>query len=143
MGVVQYHIYKLQKDGSITSRRRGLYKRFYPNLRFGDTQLDILDVLSQETEREILLFLIRNPETIQKALSEYMQISSASISWHMRRLSRAGLVGARREGTNVRYSVRGNPEIMALLRSYHPTIWEKWTDRLAESLMEIPEARTE
>jgi len=36
MGVVQYHIDKLEKDGSIASRRRGLYRRFYPNLKFGD-----------------------------------------------------------------------------------------------------------
>ena len=144
VGVVQYHLYRLEKDGSIASRRRGLYKRFYPNLKFGDSQLDILDALSQETDRELLLFLMRNPEAIQKEVSEHVGISPASVSWHMRRLSRAGLVEARRQGTNVRYLVSGNhSEILALLRGYHPTIWERWSDRLAESLMEIPQTRSE
>ncbi|PSN82724.1 hypothetical protein B9P99_00755 [Candidatus Marsarchaeota G1 archaeon OSP_B] len=27
---VQYHLYTLEKEGKIVSRRKGLYKRFYP-----------------------------------------------------------------------------------------------------------------
>jgi DNA-binding MarR family transcriptional regulator len=141
MGVVQYHLYKLERERLVASRRRGLYKRFYPNLKFEDAQLEILDVLSQETERDLLLFLIQNPDATQKELSEYGKISPASINWHMRRLSSSGLVEATREGTNVRYFVRGSqPEILALLQSYHPMVWEKWADRLADALMEISEA---
>ena len=142
MGVVQYHIYNLERKGSIASRRRGLYKRFYPNMKFGDSQLEILDVLSQETERDLLLFLIRNPEATQKELSEYVHISPATVGWHMRRLSGSGLVEIRREGPNVKYIVRGShQEIVKLLQSYHPAIWEKWADRLADALLEISETR--
>jgi predicted transcriptional regulator len=135
MGVVQYHLNKLERERRIASRRRGLYKRFYPNLKFGEAELEILDVLSQESERDLLLFLIQNPNATQKELSEYGEISPASINWHMRRLSSAG--------TNVRYFVRGNHrEILALLQSYHPTVWEKWADRLADVVMEISETET-
>ena len=144
MGVIQYHIYNLEKDGSIASRRRGLYKRFYPNLKFGDSQLEILDVLSQETERDLLLFLIRNPEATQKELSEYVGISAASVGWHMRRLTASGLVETKRDGSNVRYIVKGSHrEIVGLLQSYHPAIWQKWADRLADALLEISETRVE
>jgi len=144
MGVVQYHIYNLERNGSIASRRRGLYKRFYPNLKFGDTQLEILDVLSQETERDLLLFLIRKPEATQKELSEYSGISAATVAWHMRRLSGSGLIETKREGPNVKYVVRGrHQEIVELLQSYHPAIWEKWADRLTDALLEITETRTE
>ena len=142
MGVIQYHLHGLEKDRKIISRRRGLYKRFYPTLVFGDGQLEILDVLSQETERDILLFLIQNPDATQKEVSEYAEISPVSINWHITRLSNSGLVGAKHGGSNVRYFVRGNnAEIIALLRSYHPTVWERWADRLAGVLAEISEAR--
>lgn len=138
MGVMQYHIYALEKERKIASRRRGLYKRFYPVLQFAGGQLDILDVLSQETQRDILLFLIQKPEATQKELSEYVDISPASVNWHIRRLSDSGLVDSRREGTNVRYSIRGeHGQILALLRSYHPMVWEKWADRLADAILEI------
>ena len=142
MGVVQYHLYRLEREGTISSRRRGLYKRFYPNLKFGDEQLEILDVLSQETERDLLLFLMENPEATQKELSKYGAISPASINWHMRRLCASRLVEIRHEGPNVRYFVRGDQgEILSLLRSYHPMVWERWADRLAEALMEISETQ--
>jgi predicted transcriptional regulator len=140
MGVIQYHLYGLEKDRMIISRRRGLYKRFYPTFVFGDGQLEILDVLSQETERDILLFLIQNPDATQKEVSEYAQISPASVNWHITRLSDSGLVGAKHDALNVRYFVRGNhAEIIALLRSYHPMVWERWADRLADVLLEMSE----
>lgn len=52
MGTIQYHIYALEKEGRIISRRRGLYKRFHVSHIFGDKQHEILDVLSQELERD-------------------------------------------------------------------------------------------
>jgi DNA-binding MarR family transcriptional regulator len=143
MGVVQYHLYKLEREKRVASRRRGLYKRFYPNLTFGDSQLEILDVLSQETERDLLLFLIQNPDATQTELSEYGNISPASINWHMRRLTSSGLIEVRRDGTSVRYLVKGSHhDILELLQSYHPMVWEKWADRLADALMEVSQSKT-
>lgn len=56
----------------------------------------------------------------------------------MHRLSEAKLVEAKRDGVNVRYTITGNQvEILALLRSYHPLIWEKWANRLADVFLEI------
>jgi predicted transcriptional regulator len=135
MGVIQYHIYRLEKAGKIVSHRRGLYKRFYPILMFGDGQQEMLDVLFQETERDILLFLIQNPNATQKELSEYVKIAPSSINWHMRRLSK--IIQSKREGVNVRYHVKVNPsEMLALLKSYQPAVWERWADRLANMLSE-------
>jgi hypothetical protein len=51
----------------------------------------------------------------------------------MKRLSQAGFVEARREGGFVFYTVIGDPGmILALLKSYHPRIWDKWAERLAD-----------
>ena len=137
MGVIQYHIYRLEKDGKIISRRRGLYKRFYPILVFGEGQLDILDVLSRETERDILLFLLENPHATQKDLSEYAKISPSSINWHMKRLCDSKLVETKREGGKVMYYVIVKPtEMITLLKSYQPAVWERWADRLADVLVE-------
>ena len=138
MGVVQYHLYGLEREQKIISRRRGLHKRFYTTQIFGDRQLEILDTLSQETDRDILLFLIQNPDATQKELSEYLKISAASINWHMRRLSDTGIVEVKRDRVNVRYLVRDDQaEILALLRSYHPAVWERWADRLANIISEL------
>ena len=137
MGVVQYHLNELEKEEAVVSRRRGLYKRFYPSTIFGLEQLEIMDVLAQETERDLLLFLMQNPKATQKELSTYARISPSSINWHMGRLTRAGLIETKHEGVSVRYrAMVSRSEVLALLKSYHPAIWERWADRLADLLSE-------
>jgi len=61
MGVIQYHLYKLERERSILSVRHGLYKRFYADKGLGVQDREILNILSQETERDIVLYLIKNP----------------------------------------------------------------------------------
>ena len=137
MGVIQYHLYTLEKERKVISRRRGFYKRFYPTLLFGDRELEIMDVLAQETERDLLLFLMQNPNATQKELSGYARVSPSSINWHVQRLSKARFVEITRDSANVRYLVKVNrKEILALLKNYHPTVWERWADRLADMLTE-------
>ncbi|TMI37098.1 winged helix-turn-helix transcriptional regulator [Candidatus Bathyarchaeota archaeon] len=135
MGVLQYHLRRLEKDQSIISRRRGLYKRFYKRLDFEVEEQEILGVLFQETERDLLLYLLKTPDATQKELSEFAHISASSTSWHMKRLVQAGLVKSRRQGSFVYYVAKGDPvKILTLLKSYHPRIWERWAERLADLL---------
>jgi len=135
MGVLQYHLRRLEKDQLIVSRRRGLYKRFYKKLDFEAEEQEILGVLFQETERDLLLYLLKTPDATQKELSEFAHISASSTSWHMKRLVEAGLVKARRQGSFVYYTAKGDPvKILTLLKSYHPRIWERWAGRLADLL---------
>jgi predicted transcriptional regulator len=135
MGVIQYHLYKLEREHRVLSVRHGLYKRFYADKGLGIQDREILNILSQETERDIVLYLIKNPLATQKELSEFTRISASSINWHMKRLSQASFVQTRREGGSVFYTVRGDQaRILTLLRSYHPRIWERWAERLADLL---------
>ncbi len=140
MGTVQYHLYTLEREGKVVSRRQGLRKRFYQSYIFGERQQQILDVLSQEKERDILLFLVENRDSTQKALVDCIGLSPGTVNWHMKRLQVAGLVEARHEGQFVRYTVIGDRgEMLRLLKVYHPRIWEKLADRLADILAEIGE----
>src|SRR5207247_8602249 len=123
MGVLQDHVRRLDKDQSIISRRRGLYKRFYKRLDFEVEEQEILGVVFQETERDLLLYLLKTPDATQKELSEFAHISASSTSWHMKRLVQAGLVKSRRQGSFVYYMAKGDPvKILRLLKSYHPSI---------------------
>lgn len=141
MGTIQYHLYTLEKEGQIVSRRRGLYKRFYASHIFGERQHEILDVLSQEPERDILLFLVQNPNSTQKTLTDYTGMSPGTINWHMKRLGLAGLAQGTHEGQFVKYSIIADrAEILRLLKVYHPGIWERLADRLADVLAEVGES---
>lgn len=133
MGVIQYHLYRLERERVIVSARHGLYKRYYADRGPRVEERDIVNILFQETERDLILYLLENPGATQKELSEFSRISPSSTSWHMKRLSQAGFVEARREAGFVFYTVKGDSGmILALLRSYHPRIWDKWAERLAD-----------
>jgi DNA-binding transcriptional ArsR family regulator len=86
----------------------------------------------------LLLFIIENPGTNQKKISEYARISASSVNWHMKRMIGSGLVKPKHEGQFVRYEITGEKkEILSLVRSFHPSLWENWADRLTNAINEI------
>ena len=132
MGDVQYHIRRLERDGRIHSTRRGLYKFFYPANLFGERQRDVLSVLSLDRPRELLLNIIEHPESTQEVLAGATHVSQPTVSWHLKRLVELGIVGRRQEGRVVTYSIARGGEIAAFIKTYHPTVWERWSSRLAD-----------
>jgi len=132
MGDVQYHIRRLERDGRIHSVRRGLYKFFYPANLFGERQRDVLSVLSLDRPRELLLNIIEHPGSTQEALAGATHVSQPTVSWHLKRLVDLGIVGRSQYGRVVTYSAVGGGEIATFIRTYHPTVWERWSSRLAD-----------
>ena len=63
MGTVQHHLNRLEKEGKITSVRNGLYKYYFPIGMFQAKERNLLQILSQETARDILFFIVeeKNP----------------------------------------------------------------------------------
>lgn len=134
MGNVQYHVYRLERHGRINSIRRGFYRFYYPSALFGERQRDVLSVLSLGTPRELLLHLINKPNSSQEELARGLGVSQPTVSWHLKRLVSLGVVEKQQIGRSITYSVTGGsaPEIANLIRSYHPTVWERWSSSLAD-----------
>jgi DNA-binding MarR family transcriptional regulator len=133
MGAVQYHVRRLERDGRISSVRRGLYKFFYPANLFGARQRDVLSVLSLDRPRELLLNIIEHPGSTQEALADATNVSQPTISWHLKRLIDLGIVDRHQEGRVVTYSVvGGGADVANFIKTYHPTVWERWSSRLAD-----------
>jgi predicted transcriptional regulator len=133
MGAVQYHVRRLERDGRISSLRRGLYKFFYPANLFGARQRDVLSVLSLDRPRELLLNIIEHPGSTQEALAGATNVSQPTVSWHLKRLIDLRIVDRHQEGRVVTYSVvGGGADVATFIKAYHPTVWERWSSRLAD-----------
>jgi len=134
MGDVQYHTHRLERDGEVTSMRRGFYRFFYPSSLFGDRQKDILSVLALDTPRELLLAIVENPSSSQEELARVAGVSQPTASWHLRRLAESGIVLREQRGRSTIYSLTGTSplEIATFIRNYHPSSWERWSSRLAD-----------
>ncbi|MGI0014056.1 MAG: winged helix-turn-helix transcriptional regulator, partial [Nitrososphaera sp.] len=141
MGTAQYHLARLEKAGRITSNRRGLFKYYFPIGLFQDNEKNLLEVLSQETAREILMFIIEQKTPTQTDIVGRIGVSPASISWHVSRLNEFGIITEVKEGKYKRYQLRGDPKsLISLMKSYYPSLWDRWSSRLAEMFLSLSPA---
>ena len=138
IGTVQYHLAKLEKMGKITANRYGLYKYYFPIGIFQEKQKNVLQVLSQETARGILLVIIEQKNPTQKDIINRIGVSSAAINWHIRRLITLNIIYEIRDGKYKRYQLHMDHKyIVSLLRNYYPNIWDKWSNRLIELFLSL------
>lgn len=140
MGTVQYHLGKLEKSGKITSTRRGLYKYYFAAGVFHDNEKEILEILTHETAREILMFIIERKSPNQIDIVNEMNISTASVSWHLKRLINLRIIDEIKEGKYKKYQLHEkDPKfIVRLIRNYYPSIWDKWSVRIVEMFLSLP-----
>ena len=129
-GNLQYHLFWLEKNGYIKTKKSGFYRFVYPTMVFQESQEAILGALSQETPREILLCLLEYPTITQGDLARRLGHSQPTISWHMDRLVGLGIVSKKRASRGVGYEIDADPvEVLGFVRRYHPEAWTRWSDR--------------
>lgn len=138
MGTIQYHLKTLQKQGKISSEKQNFYKYYFPMGLFEKNERKILQILNQETAREILLSILEKKNPTQTDIANFMNLSSPTINWQITRLIELGLIVTIRDRKFKRYSFGIDTKyIISLMKSYHPTIWNKWSNRLAETFLSL------
>ena len=138
MGTAQYHLGRLEKAGKVTSTSHGFYRYYFPAGLFQDNEKNLLEVLSHETAREIVMFIIEQKGPTQTEIADKIGVAPASISWHVARLIQFQVVSEIREGKFKRYSLQGDPRNLAtLMKSYYPSLWDRWSNRLAEMFLSL------
>jgi DNA-binding MarR family transcriptional regulator len=135
-GDLQYHLRWLEKHGLVKTRRSGFYRFVYPTMVFQERHEVLLGVLTQETPREILLSLLHDPGMTQGDLARSLGHSQPTISWHLERMMRTGLVGKKKTVRGTVYQVVvDRDEIVSFVRSYHQDVWKRWAGRLATAVV--------
>ncbi len=143
MGTVQYQLDKLEKLGRVTSTRRGLYKYYFPAGLFKENEKEILEVLTHETARKILMFIIEQKSPTQTDIVNTIRISARSVGWHVGHLIDLAIVREIKDGRYKRYQLQeSNPKnIITLLRNYYPNIWDMWSIRVVEMFLALSDGK--
>lgn len=143
MGTVQYHLVLLEKQGKISSERHNLHKYYFPIGLFEQNEKDILKILNQETAREILMLVLEQQPT-QTDIANIIKISSASVNWHIKRLIELGIIVEQKDGKFKRYTLGiDSKHIVSLMKNYHPNLWNRWSNRLAEMFLSLSKEEKE
>jgi len=69
LSTLDYHLHYLEKREMIVSRKDGRYTRYFVSFKVGAQDKKIIAILRQKTPRSIVLFLLTNPDKLQKYIS--------------------------------------------------------------------------
>jgi len=95
-GTLSYHLYILEKTGTIKSRKEGYrYRVFYPtDMKFPEEE----DYRLTELQIKIIELIRSNPGANQKKLSKILNEKHQTISYNIKVLQQAGLIEVQKEG---------------------------------------------
>ncbi len=136
IGDLQYHLYRLEKEKKVFSRKLGKRRYIFPAGFERECQRLII-AISTETRRRILLLLMEGPLT-QSEIAKRLRLSQPTVSYHMGELVKLGIVDARKEGKSMVYTLSYDPAIIArVIKDYRPSLWEKLADNLIDLLTSV------
>jgi len=92
MGVVQYHIWVLTRDGEVEDCRTGRFRRFFGAGTYAELERRVISLLKQGTAGRILLALSRDASLTHTDLARLLGISSQALTWQIGRLRAMGMV---------------------------------------------------
>ncbi|MCK4613237.1 MAG: winged helix-turn-helix transcriptional regulator, partial [Thermoplasmata archaeon] len=101
-GKLAYHLSVLEKGRFIKSVADGMYRRYYPRKSKVIPYGRITSV-----QEEILRRIEETPGILQKDLSRLVGLSTATVNYHIRRLTAKGLIVSKRTGIFVHYYLDG------------------------------------
>lgn len=133
VGALQYHLRQLQDEKLVVAVKDGEYTRYYPVGAVTESDKFLLPFLRQKPMRRILVFLLESKTANNKALCKVSGVSPATTSWYLAKLLSAGIVGKRKQGREMIYSVLNTKDVARTIIAYRTS----FIDRVVEKFTEI------
>ncbi|MBP2145926.1 putative transcriptional regulator [Methanofollis sp. W23] len=103
-GTVNYHLFRLQRKGLVHRTGQGnTFGYFAYSETLNATEEHLLIHLKSQTKKKLISLLMETPDISQSEAAETVKVSRATITWHMKKLIRDGLVESRKEGRTMHY----------------------------------------
>jgi predicted transcriptional regulator len=91
-GTLEYHLKMLEKSNTITVERRdGRRARYFPICIPAD-ETQILGYIRNDVARQVVFFVLEHDLCTFKEILEHTKKAPSTASWHLKRLSEAGLI---------------------------------------------------
>lgn len=128
LGVVRYHLDRLQREGLIFAREDRYFKRFFPKGRIPDVPPETFAALRQASLRRIVLRLLNSPGATHAELKEALGIPASTLSSYLSILLSKGVVRRERKGKENQYFVADEESVVKVLMVYRPSFLDKLVD---------------
>lgn len=128
LGVVRYHLDRLQREELIFSKEDRYFKRFFPKGRIPNVPTETFAALRQESLRRIVLYLLTNPGSTHANMMGAMGMPASTLSTYLSILLGKNMVRRERVGKENHYSVVDEEGVVKVLMVYRPSFLDKLVD---------------
>ncbi len=133
LGDLRYHVDYLEREGLISSKSDGYRKAYFSVRDVSVLDRDLLALLRQRSPRRIVLHLLAHHEAGSEDLREAVGLSRSTLSFHLGKLTAAGLVDVRRvEGRHL-YRLADPERTARVLIAYRGSFLDAAVDRVLDA----------
>lgn len=118
--LVEYHLLFLEKHQVVRGVKESGYTRYYIEGMIGTSDKKILSLIRQEIPLRVMLFLLKNDNSQHKEILKNVDVSSSTLSYHLKKMVDHGIIYVNTHGENRGYSITSKEEIVGLLVQYKP-----------------------
>lgn len=122
IGQVDFHINALIKGEVIVKETGSGNARFYVRDKFSKDERKAMSILRREIPRGIVLFLLDDPGSTPSRILENFSFTSATMSYHLRRMEKVGILRVEQEGRERHYFVDDPDLVSSLMILYRSTL---------------------
>ncbi|MDE1829068.1 MAG: hypothetical protein KGI25_01980 [Thaumarchaeota archaeon] len=138
LGTLRYHLDSLEKQGKIASERNESFRYFFLISKYSEYEKNVLRALYHKNTRRILMFILERKNPTLKDIVRKIDISYASVRWHVDRLSDLGVVFEFRDGRYRRYQISTDIEVVVkFLKEYYADEWNTWSNNLVSKYLSL------
>jgi predicted transcriptional regulator len=136
LGVVRYHLDRLQREDLIFAQEDRYFKRFFPRGQIPNVPTETFAVLRQEGLRRIVLQLLNNPGSTHAALMKVLDLPPSTLSTYLSILLRKNVIRRDRRGKENLYFIVDEESVVKVLMVYRPSFLDKLVDHAISLYME-------
>lgn len=136
LGVVRYHLDRLQREELIFAKEDRYFKRFFPKGQIPNVPTETFEVLRQESLRRIVLHLLNNAGSSHANVMASLQLPPSTLSTYLSILLKKNVVRRERRGKENLYFVADEESVMKVLMVYRPTFLDKLVDHAISMYLE-------
>lgn len=119
IGTLRYHVGVLCRMGKVTAEQNSGGMRHYADVgTCSDLEKVLTGCLNEHPKIRIINLVLQHPGIARKDIASRLIMSGPNVTWHMRSLTREGIVKSEKDGRNVRYYLC--PDVQECIAAHRP-----------------------
>ncbi len=136
VGMLSYHLNVLIQRGLIVAKKEGKYTRYFANTTMTREERQIMGLLRNSIARKIVIYLLQEGEKSHGEIARYLNLRPSTLSYHLNRLTRRGLLDRDIRGRETYYRVKKPQEVAFIIIKYRKSFLDALVDNFASLWLE-------